>query len=200
MSRTEVDLANAALGYLVRGTLRNLDGQDIQTIEIKSKMDLAKELVIEEYDWPESRVIAPLVVAAVTAPGWEYAYVAPADLVKVWLLGEERATKTTPFALGMVADVSNDTQYFFTDLTPAYLRYGSSRTSIARFSAGVFDLIAQRLAILTCMNLTKDAKMLQFLKNNYDKELSKVKTRVANSEPEVIDIDFTPETISVRSQ
>jgi hypothetical protein len=202
MSRTDVDLANAALGYLLRDTLRNLDGSDVATVKIKANMQQAKEHVIEEYDWPECREIAPLVVAADTVGtyGWSYAYLAPPDMIKPWLLGEENATKTTPFARGMSSDITSDTQYFFTNLGSAYLRYGSSRAPIGRFSAQVFDLMARQLAILCCMSLTKETKLHQYLSVQYDKTLSKVKTSVANGEPEVIDLDFVPETIAVRSQ
>jgi len=100
----------------------------------------------------------------------------------------------------MSSDLNSDTQYIFTNQATAYLRYGSSRVSIGRFGAQVFDLIALKLANLTCMPIAKDAKLMQVLINMYDKKLSKVKTLVANSEPEVIDVDFVPEAIAVRSQ
>lgn len=202
MSRTDVDLANAALGYLMRDTLRNLDGTDLATVKLKANMAQAKEHVIEEYNWPECRVIAPLTLAAgsIATHQWTYAYIAPPDMIKPWILGEEKAEVTKPFARGMSADITSDAQYFFADVENAYLKYGSSRVSIGRFSAQVFDLIALKLACLCCMAIAKEAKLHQYLTTEYKRQLSAVKTIVANGEPEVIDIDFVPETILVRSQ
>lgn len=203
MARSRVDLANAALAYLVRGSLPNLDGGGMETVQIKGSIDEAIEAVIEQYDWPECRVIGALLqVTGIDLRGWAYAYAVPSDMVKPWSVGDQRTSlkDAVPYERGMSSDISSDTQYIFTDQASAYLRYGSSRVSVGRFSASVFDLMALKLATLICLPIAKDAKLLQVHLNLYEKKLSSVKTLVANAEPEVIDTEFVPESISVRSQ
>jgi len=201
MARSELDLANAALGYLVRDRLRNLDGSDLATTQTSGNLEQAKEEVIEAWDWPECRVVGSLTLAGgIDTAGWAYAYIVPADAIKIWSVGEYLAARSVPYARGMSIDIGSDTQYILTNLAEAKVRYGSSRANIARFSAQVFDLMALKLAALCCMSLAKDAKLHQYLSKEYDKRLSAARTSAANAEPEVIDIEFTPEVISVRSQ
>jgi len=197
--RTEVDLANLALSHLSRdGTLRNLEGSDPNSVTLKARIPFSKEYVCTEYDWPECRVVSKLVLEpTVTPPGWTYAYQVPADKIKIWYIGLKlREDKTsTPFELGMNPDVLDDKTYIFTNLADAYIRYGSSRAPLGRFTADVFNLIALKLAEISCMTLTKDAKLKSFLGQEYKMELSKVKTSAANLEPEIVDVEFVPETI-----
>lgn len=202
MSRSQEDLANLALGYLVRGTIRSLDGSSVEAVQTKQYLELAKELVIEEYDWPECRVITPLTeVTLSNNRGWTYTYGVPSDLVKLWALTDGTVSRTPIlYERGMSDDVTSDKSYIFTNQAGAYIRYGSSRVSISRFSPQIFNLIGLRLAILCCLPLTKDAKLQNNLLNLYRNELGKVKTLVINSEPEIIDLEFTPESIRVRSE
>lgn len=199
MARTEVDLANAALAYLVRDRLRNLDGSDLATVQMTGNLQTAIEDVCERFDWPECRAIGKLTKASVDAVGWAYAYVLPSDFIKLWRLGDQKAESIVPYARGMSTDLASDTQYIFTDYDEAYIRYSSNRTKIGRFGPVVFDLMALRLACLTCMPLGKEAKLHQYLETTFTKKLSAAQTLAANSEPEVVDLDFIPETIAVIS-
>lgn len=199
--RTELDLANAALAYLVRDRLRDLDGSDLATVQMLGNLNTAKEEVIEAYDWFECRVVAALQTPSdIDTRGWDYVYTAPGDLIKLWRVGPSRGTKSYPFELGMSDDILSDTLYIYSDYGSAYARYSSSRVSIGRFSATTFDLMALKLACLTCMPILKEVKMLQFLQNTYSQKLSKAIVNATMSEPETIDVDFTPETIAVRSE
>ena len=201
MARTDLDLANAALSYLVRDNLRNLDGSDLATVKIKGAMEQARDEVIESFDWPECRVVSKLTLTAgVDLRSWTYVYVLPSDVVKLWRVGPQDGAKSYPYERGMSSDISLDTQYIFSSFGDAYARYGSSRVNIGRFSSLQFDCIAMRLAILTCMPITKDAKLLAGLERIYPAKLSKAQVSTANSEPEVVSVDFVPETIAVRSQ
>lgn len=202
MSRSQEDLANLALGYLVRGTIRSLDGSSVEAVQTKQYLELAKELVIEEYDWPECRVITPLTeVTLSNNRGWTYTYGVPSDLVKLWALTDGTVSRTPIlYERGMSDDVTSDKSYIFTNQAGSYIRYGSSRVNISRFSPQIFNLIGLRLAILCCLPLTKDAKLQNNLLNLYRSELGKVKTLVINSEPEIIDLEFTPESVRVRSE
>jgi hypothetical protein len=201
MARSDTDLANAALSYLVRDRLRNLDGDKPEPVQMRENMEQAKQEVIEQYDWPDCRVVAPLILASgIDLRGWTYAYIEPADMIKPWILGDLKSPKSVPYERGMSSDLSSTNKYFFTDFASANIRYGSSRLPIGGFSAGVFDLIALKLALLTCMPLTKEISIHQYLSALFDKKLSAQKTIIANSEPEVVDLDFIPEAISVRSE
>jgi hypothetical protein len=50
------------------------------------------------------------------------------------------------------------------------------------------------------MPLTKDRRLRDQLNNDYTKLLSKAATGIANLEPEVVDQEFVPEVIRVRSE
>ena len=200
MARSQVDLANRALGYLARERIRDLDGDSPAAVHAKAAMDDAKEFVIEEYDWPQCRVVAPLVaVSGVALRGYTLAYAAPADLVKVWFVGDFINKKTVGYEMGMSSDIANDRSYIFTNEAAVNIRYGSNRVSVARFSPQTYNLIAIKLAQLICMPLTKDAKLHRYLGDLYKLEVSKVITSFANAEPEVWDVDFIPEAITERS-
>lgn len=196
MARSDVDLANAALRHLVRERLRNLDGGDPAPVMLKANMTDARDYVLEEYDWPEARVVAPLETAAgIALRGYTYAYKVPPDFVKVWFFGDELGATRYPFEMGMSADITSDRSYFFSSSADAWLRYSSNRITTARLSVKVFELVAIRLAWICCMPLTKNEKLWNSLATTYDKELSKVKTLVANAEPEITDVDFVPQTV-----
>lgn len=202
MPASELEVANQALVLLKRGTIRSLEGNDPRATAMSAFFQMAKELVIEEYDWPQCRVIKAL--TAVSLPdtdlrGWVYAYAIPSDVVFLWEVNTLRNTKVTKYEIGMSSDLSSDTNYIFADDPDLAIRYGSRRVSIARFTPKTARLIAVKLAEMTCMELTKDVRLWLELKKTYVTEASEVKTRIANVEPEVVDVDFTPELISVRS-
>jgi len=201
MARSQVDLANTALGFLVRDTIRDLDGTTPGAIHTKANMQLAIELVIGEFDWPDCRVISSLSeVELADLRGWTHAYTVPSDMVKVWQIGASKNSTPVQFEQGMSSDLSSNRSYIFTDQASAVIRYGSSRVTIDRFSAAIFELIALKLASLCCMVITKDKTLLKFISDTYKTKLSEVKTSVANAEPEMIDQEFVPEFISVRSE
>lgn len=204
MARTEVDLANAALAYLQRDpNLRSLDGVTPPVVQTKQHMQNAIEEVIEEYDWPFCRVVTSLVaIADTTIPlrGWSYLYQVPSDAVIIWRVSDLRGNVLEDYEMGMSDDVSSDTNYIYTSSPDLAVRYGSRRVGIARFPAQVFDLMATKLAIKCCMALTKDKALFQYLRGEYTKNKSAVITKFANLEPEVRDVDETPELITVRSQ
>lgn len=201
MDRSPEDLANAALGYLSRDTVRSLDGTSPGAIQTKAFWKDAMLEVIGAYDWPECRVVAKLIqVPEVDTAGWAYAYALPSDCEKIWYVGNQRNNLVSvPYERGMSSDPLSTTNYIFSDSAGLYIRYGSQRVTLSRWSAQVFDLIALVLARKCCMTITKNEKLLQLVINLYKAKLSEVKTSVANSEPEVVDMDFTPESISVRS-
>ena len=201
MSRTKLDLANEALGHLVRDTLTSLESNSPAAVAIRARMDNAIESVIEEFDWPFCRVVGPLNLTSGVAPrGWAFAYAYPTDCVKVWHVGDERNTETEPFEIGMSSEIGSDTTYIYTNKADAQVRYGSNRVSIERFSPMAFDLVALALAIRCCMVLTKDRRLRMDLENSYTRLASKVSTSYANLEPEVVDHDFVPDVIRVRSE
>lgn len=200
MSRSRVDLANAALALLVRGSIRDLDGSRPEAVQTNQHMDTAIEEVIAEFDWPETRVITSLTAVDLSdTRGWSYAYAIPPDCVKIWAVGETRETKPTLYNIGMSEDVSKDTTYIYSDLGSAYIRYGSRRASLGRLNPLVFALMAKKLAMLCCMSLTKSARLYQTLRKEYREDLNHAMVSAANSEPEVVDVEATPELISVRS-
>lgn len=196
MARSDVDLANAALRHLVRERLSSLDGGDPAPVALKANMRDAIDYVLEEYDWPEARVVmAAELATGVALRGYAYAYKVPTDLVKVWYFGSEAGDRRYDYERGMSADVTSDRSYLFSNSADAYLRYGSSRAGVGRLSMKLFELVAIRLAWTCCMPLTKNEKLWSKLEQTYERELSKVKTLVANTEPEVIDVDFVPQTV-----
>lgn len=203
MARTEVDLANAALAYLQRDpNLRSLDGTAPAVVQTKQHMQNAIEEVIEEYDWPFCRVIDSLVQVDDTSlplRGWTYAYQVPSDAVIIWRVSDLRGTILEEYEQGMSADPSSDTNYIYANSADLAVRYGSRRVGIAKFPAQVFDLMATKLAIKCCMALTKDKQLFQYLRNEYTRNRSAVITKFANLEPEVREVDDTPELITVRS-
>ena len=206
MARTEVDLANAALAYLQRDpNLRSLEGTGPAVVQVRQHIQTAIEEVIEEYDWPFCRVVAPLTFVLlqggeVTLRGWNYIYAIPSDAVMIWRVSDYRGNVVEDFEIGMSADISVDTNYIFAKTAGVAIRYGSRRVSISRFPAQIFDLMARKLAIHCCMALAKDKALFQYLEAQYERRRSAVITRYANLEPEVISIDTVPELILVRSQ
>lgn len=201
MPRTQEELANLAMGYLSRGVIRSLDDQTVEATTLKRNIPLAMDYVIAEYDWPESRVIAKLTEVSLDYKrGWAFAYAVPADLVSLFCLQEStRSTKVYPYERGMSEDVSSDKSYIFTDLSAAYARYGSSRANVTRFNPLVFDLVARRLALYSCMTITKDAKLASKIEADYLKQLNHATTKMANAEPDLVEISAVPEFIQVRS-
>lgn len=200
MARSPEDLANLALSYLVRGQIQSLDATSPEAINAKQSISFAKESVIEEYDWPECRVVTTLTEASGQAlRGWSFAYQEPPDVAKLWML-TDGTNNDIPikYERGMTDDITSDRAYIYTNQAAAYARYGSTRVSVSRLSAGVFNLVAIKLAFIMCMPLTKDLKLQNNLMNVYARELNKVKTSVANAEPEVIDQDFVPGDIQAR--
>jgi hypothetical protein len=200
MAVSKVDLANQALAHLSRDTIRDLDGSSPAAVHMKAHMQAAIEEVIEEYDWPQCRVISNLILASgVNLRDWTYAYIIPSDAVCVWRVANLRGDELSDFEIGMSDDLSSDTNYIFADDASLAVRYGSRRASLSRFTPQTVGLMALRLAAKACMPLTKNARLRQALVQEYKTEASAVKTRMANLEPEVIDTEFTPEVISVRS-
>lgn len=201
MSRTKLSLANTALGHLVRDTLSSLESNSPGAVQIREQMQNAMEQVIEEVDWPFARVVTSLTAVSGTPPrGWSFVYAYPSDCVKIWHLGDERNTVTEPFEIGMSPAIGSDTTYIFTNKADAQVRYGSSRVTIERFSPAAFELVGLALAVKCCMPLTKDRRLRDQLNSDYTKLLSKAATGIANLEPEVVDQEFVPDVIRVRSE
>jgi hypothetical protein len=201
MAVSRTDLANQALGLLVRDSfLRDLDGSSPAAVQMKFHMQSAIEEVIAAFDWPECRVVTELVIVPdIALRGFTYAHVIPPDCVRVWRVSDSRGELLKKFEIGMSADITSDTNYIYTEDADLSIRYGSRRVSIGRFTPDVIALIALRLAIKTCMVLTKNSGLLGQLRKDYRMDLSEAKTIAANLEPELIDIEFVPETILVRS-
>lgn len=202
MAVAKLELANQALAYLLRDGLSSLESPKptLEERTMRLHMQQAIEEVIEEYDWPQCRVIANLNSVTPNLRGWTYAYAIPSDAVVIWRISDLRGATVNKFEVGMTDDVSSDTNYIFTDDADLAIRYGSRRASLGRFTPQTFDLMARKLAIKGCLPITKDKRLFQLLESDYPKKLSAVKTRVANLEPEVTDIEFVPESILVRSQ
>lgn len=196
MARSDVDLANAALRHLVRERLPNLDGGDPAPVTLKAAMVDALEYVLEEFDWPEARVVmAAEEAATVDLRGYSFAYKVPSDLLKIWFFGDQIGKVRFDYERGMSSELTSDRSYFFSNSGEAYLRYTSNRVSVARLSVKLFELVAIRLAWVCCMPLTKNEKLWSKLEQTYERELSKLKTLVANEEPEITNIDFVPQTV-----
>ena len=201
MARTKLSLANAALGHLVRDTLSSLETNNPAAVTIREQIDNAIESVIEEFDWHFCRVVTSLTVVEGVAPrGWAFAYAYPPDCVKVWHVGDERNTVSEPFEIGMSPTIGSDTLYIFTNKANAQVRYGSNRVGIERFSPKAFDLVGLDLAIKCCMAVAKDRRLKQQLASEYERMKSSVTTAMANLEPEVVDNEFIPDVIRVRSE
>lgn len=199
MARSRVDLANAALGYLVRDTIRTLDGSSPSAILTKQFMDQSIEAVLEEYDWPYCRVVKKLdLTSGINARGWTFVYIAPSDAVKVWRVSDPRGTEYNEYEFGYTDDVTRDENYVYTNKSDAYIRYSSGRASLDRYSPGVFELFGLKLAEKCCMPLTKDAKLHQYLRGLFRTDLSRIKTLTALSEPEFVETEETPELIRIR--
>jgi hypothetical protein len=199
MSRTRVDLANNALSYLVRDTIRSLDGAQPAAVHTKQHMDLAIETVIEEHDWASCRVVNPLVqVTGVALRGWSFVYEKPADAIKIWRLENSQGQPLLRFEEGMSGDLSTNRSYIFANEANAQVRYGSNRVTVDRLSPFVFALCGLKLASLCCMALVKDAKLHKYLEDTYKLQVSKVRTSASFSEPELVDTEFVPELIQVR--
>lgn len=199
MARTRVDLANNALSYLVRDTIRTLDGAQPAAIHTKQHMDLAIETVIEEWDWASCRVVNPLIsVSGVPGRGWSYVYERPVDCVKLWRLEDSQGDAILEYEEGMSGDLLTNRSYIFTNAANASIRYGSNRVTVDRLSPFVFALCGLKLAELCCMALVKDAKLHKYLADSYRLQVSKAQTSAAFSEPEIVDTEFVPELILVR--
>jgi hypothetical protein len=120
-------------------------------------------------------------------------------MVFLWEIRDPNGSSVTKFEIGGSADLASTTNYIYSDGTGLTIRYGSRRFPLSRFSPQTINLMALRLAIKCCMPLTKDKVLKRDLETTYTRELSKTITRMANMEPELIDPEFIPETISVRS-
>lgn len=203
MAVSQVHLANTALAKLVRdGNIRSLDEVGSNAKYMKQFLSDAVEEVIEEFDWPQCRVVQNLeAVTGVDTRGWSAAYAVPDDCVKVWRVNDVDPEKvsTITWEMGMSEDLTSDRNYIFTNDAGMKLRFGSKRASLERFSPLQRDLMALRLALKTCLLITKDKNLLTKLEQTYARDLSKIKTSYANMEPELLDIEFVPEVISVRS-
>lgn len=207
MGVSEIDLANLALGHLSRDTIRTLDDKGPAAVEMKRNYRFAISKVLEEFDWPFSRVVTTLLeVTGIDKRGWTYAFAIPPDCIKIWRIQPPRTVEVPhpepvrQFEIGMSADPSSTTTYVFADEKPLAVAYTSSRTTLARVPQLVVDLMARDLAAKSCMVLAKNINLKRSLEQDYIRELSKVKTDYANLEPELFDVDFVPEAIAVRSQ
>lgn len=201
MAVSRVTLANAALAKLTRDRITDLDGKEPGAVQMSIHMDAAIEEVIEEYDWPECRVIvSPSAALGIDSGEYTYAYPIPSDCVVIHLVYEaSNPRKPVPYEMGMDPDVTKTDSYIFTSTAAPRLRYGSRRCPLHRFTPLVIDLMATKLAEKTCLTLGQDKKYKLGLKDQFVKDLNHVKTLVANREPELYDNEFVPETITVRS-
>lgn len=200
MAVSEVDLANLALGYLFRDSIRSLDGREPGAVQTKQFMQAAIEEVIEEFDWPQCRVVKDLTaVSGLPLRGWTNAYAVPSDAVCIWNITDLTSRLLTKYELGMSPTVDDDTTYIFAGSAGLTIRYGSRKASLSRFTPQTIDLMAMRLAMKCTSLAPKDKAWFKNLQSDYRLQLSALKTRVANMEPETEDLDFVPETISVRS-
>lgn len=198
MAVSRVDLANQALGFLLRDTLRTLDGSDPASVQLKANIDAAIREVIAEFDWAECRVVKALTATDVELRGWTFAHQVPSDAVRVWRVSDLRGTRVEDFEMGMSEDIESDETFIYTSTSGLAIRYGSSRASLSRFTPDVVSLMALKLAIKCCLPLTKDKSLYKEHKNEYIRALSAAKTIAANLEPEVVDQDEVPELIQVR--
>lgn len=197
----KIDIANMALGLLLRDTIRDPNGPEPAAIQTKLHIDRAIESVISEYDWPYCRVVQPLqVIDSENLRGWTYAYQIPSDAVMVWRIGDALGNVATQYELGMTDDITADDNYVYSNDADLWIRYGSRRVNLNRFPPFIIDLIAKNLAIRVCMVLTKDKQLYDMHSKKYPTDLSSAKTIIANMEPELQDVEFTPEVIAVRSQ
>lgn len=202
MTVANVNLANTALAKLTRdGSIQSLEEKGSNARYMKHFMPEAIEEFIEEFDWPQCRVVQDLsAVAGIDTRGWTYAYQIPDDCVKVWRVnGLDPETLTSiSWEMGMSSDMTSDRTYIYTNDSGMKLRFGSSRVTLERFTPKQRDLIAFKLAEKTCLLITKDKSLLKWLSDTYERRISAAKTSIANMEPEVIDTEFVPETIAVR--
>lgn len=202
MPASELDMVNRALVLLKRDAIKTLEGATPPASQIRPFIQMAKEEVIEEYDWPQCRVIQTLTAVALPTEsmrGWAYAYAIPSDCVCTWQVNTSRGTKVVNFEIGMSSDLDSDTNYIFCDDASMVIRYGSRRVGIPRLTPKTVALISIKLAEITCMSVTKDLRLWLELKKQYKVEASALKTQMANIEPEVVATEDTPELISVRS-
>lgn len=200
MSVSEVDLANLALGLLFRDTIRSLDGREPGAVLTKQFMRSAIEEVIEEFDWPQCRVVKTLTpVVSANLRGWTHSYIIPSDAVCVWNITDLSSKTITKYELGMSESLDSDETLIFANQSGLTIRYGSRRASLSRFTPQTINLMAIKLAMKCTTLAPKDKGWFKNLGDSYKLQLSALKTRVANMEPEITDTEFVPETISVRS-
>lgn len=202
MTRTRIDLANLALGILVRDPIFDLTGSTPEQLHTKQFMDQAINYVISEFQVPAARCEAPLVAtSALVRPGWAYAYVRPADVVRIWQVGPAIADAVVayPYREMMSPDPSSNNSYIFSNTADAWIIYSSSRVDLSRMTPQQFELAALKLAELCCMPLKKDKELFAYLRQEVLKQTAHEAAFVYNSEVDPTDPDTTPEFIGVRS-
>ena len=203
MARTRVDLANLALSILVRDPIRNFDGGSPEQIHTGQFVEDAIQFVAGEFQIPAARTTVRLVSTSdVTFPRWDYVYIRPADVIRIWEvtpLVKERQT-IYPYEETLSSDPSSSASYICSNVSDAYIRYSSTRVDLSRLTPHQFELAAYKLAERCCMPLKKDKELLAFLGQEIAKKMAHEAALVYNSEAEASDIDLVPEFIGVRWQ
>jgi len=199
MTVSAVTFGNLALAKFGRDSIRTLDDNKASSNKVRDEWENSYLQFLEEFDWPNARVVEPgLLLSGVDTAGWTYAYQKPAAALVIRRVGEQLSNVHKPYAFGYSNDMTTQDEYIFSNESGAFIRYTSRLAPLTRMTNKQLDVASYCLAKRICRPLGASLLEWRRLDEAYTRELNALKTVYANMEPEVTDVDFVPELISVR--
>lgn len=164
MAASDTEIANLALlrvGSTVAISSLSEQGSS-EALACRTVYAQARDILLEEWDWPFARRRATLAQLSSTRTDWGYVYALPSDCVapRVIIPGGRRDVaedQKTPFQVE--ANDTGDGQVLLCDVSQAELRYTMRFTAVGRFTPGFCNALSWLMASELAMALKKDKEL-----------------------------------------
>ncbi len=157
---SKTDLANDALGQIGQTFITNIDDDTETSNLVKRFLDEARDAVLREHNWGFARKRVELAATTTPVYDWNYAYVLPADNLRIIRLG---VSDDIPYAIEGNTLVSND--------ATAFVLYIRKVEDTNLWDAMFYQLVSTLLASKLAMPLASSYKMASDLYSLYQSKL-----------------------------
>ena len=157
-STSKMDICNLALSNFGGGKITSFDDGKEQSRLCDLYYTNALETTLEDFPWNFAQRIEYLALSTKTFPGWDYAYLYPANCVKIWKVFDESGEHT---------DINNECN-IYSDGTNKYF-VCNIENAYCRFSAKINDSSLYTPTFIEALSFLLSAKIVNQLSGNAQK-------------------------------
>jgi len=172
MATFQVEVCNMALGRIgVNAQIQSIDESRPEAKVCKTFYNICRDYTLRAIEWPFCKKTVTLaIVAEQPTDEWSYAYTYPADCVRLLrFVSGDRVNADAQYPY--VVAYSSAGRVIYTDMTDPVLEYLTSVTDESQYDHHFTDALVWRLASEIAGPLTKDVKLAQYCRDNYNAAL-----------------------------